>query len=210
MKIRMGELRGLLNERAIARLLNEEDDSMAHESGISGDSIDSQIDRYLAQYESDAKQVEDIGSSQMESIDWRDLVRGYVITEAGEGDKDDDDAPEDAAPGADDTTGEDTDKLGLSDINVEKFANDVVRLVENYDSLLEVRSCLLRRATNFLEKTYDKEVVSAFKDTLRDDHGMEAGSDKGEINADKVPAPTADRANGSAEPGVGGGGGPGM
>ena len=76
MKIRMGELRGLLNERAIARLLNEEDDSMAHESGISGDSIDSQIDRYLAQYESDAKQVEDIGSSQMESIDWRDLVRG--------------------------------------------------------------------------------------------------------------------------------------
>ena len=45
---------------------------------------------------------------------------------------------------------------------------------------------------------------------MRDDHGLEAGADKGEINADKFPAPAADRANGSAEPGAGGGGAAGM
>ena len=203
MKIRMGKLRDLLSEQAISRLLNEEDDSTAHETGASGDSLDSQVDRYLSQYENDAKKVEEPSVDQMEALDWRDLVKGHVITEAGENDKDQEDAG-DAAPGADAMTGEDTDKLGMDKLDVEKFANDVVRLIENYDSLLEVRSTMLRRATNFIKKTYDDDVVKAFHDTLRDDHGMEAGNDEGTVDAEKFPAPTADRANGSAEPGAGG------
>lgn len=206
----MGQLRKLFVEGAIARMLLEDDNSAAHETGASGESIDAQVDRYLAQYESDAKKTDDgsdVSIEQMESIDWRDLVKGVLITEAGEGDKDDQ-GPADAAPGADELTGQDTDKLGQDKIDVEKFANDVVRLIQNYDSLLEVRSTLLRRATNFLKKTYDDEVVKSFEDTLRDDHGMEAGKDSGEIDADRFPAPSADRASGSAEPGVGGGGAP--
>jgi len=216
MKIRMSKLRSMLSEQAISRLLNEEhlreeDDSMAHESGISGKSIDSQVDRFLSEYETAAKKTDVTDgpdASQMESIDWRDLIRGYVINEAGEGDKDDE-TPDDSAPGADDITDAD-DKPGIESLDVEKFANDVVRLIQNYDSLLEIRSCIIRRATDFLGGTYNEELVEAFKDTLRDDHGMEAGHDKGDINADKFPSPAADRANGSAEPGVGGGGGAGV
>jgi hypothetical protein len=210
MKMTMGKLRNLLSEVAISRLLNEEDDSISHEEGTSGDSLDSQCDRYFIQYEGDAKKTDGLGGSedasaaQMESMDWRDLVKGVLITEAGEGDKDAEEAPDDAAPGADALTGAATDKLGTDTIDVEKFANDVVRLVQNYDSLLEVSSTLLRRATNFLKKTYSDDVVQAFEDTLRDDHGMEAGNDSGTINADKFPAPAADRANGSAEAGPGG------
>jgi hypothetical protein len=202
-KISMRRLRNLLSEQGISRLLNEEDDSTAHETGASGDSLDSQVDRYLNQYEEDAKKVEGASVEQMEALDWRDLVKGRVITEAGEGDKDED-APDDAAPGADELTGQETDKLGVDKLDVEKFANDVVRLIENYDSLLEVRSTLLRRAGSFLKKNYDDEVIKAFHNTLRDDHGMEAGNDEGTLNAEKFPAPTADRAAGSAEPGAGG------
>jgi hypothetical protein len=102
--------------------------------------------------------------------------------------------------------GEDSDKPGLDSIDVEKFANDVVRLVENYDSLLEIRSCLLRRSTDFLKKTYSDDVIKAFEDTLRDDHGMEAGTGKRDVDAERFTAPAADRANGSAQ--AGGGGGP--
>lgn len=205
----MGQLRKLFTEGAISRLLREDDNSAAHQTGISGDSIDSQVDRYLAQYEGDAKKAADgsnVSVEQMESIDWRDLVKGVLITEAGEGDKDEE--PADAAPGADELTGEETDKLGVDKIDVEKFANDVVRLIQNYDSLLEIRSTLLRRATNFLKKSYDDDVIKAFEDTLRDDHGMEPGKDSNELNADKFPAPPADRASGSAAPGAGGGGAP--
>jgi hypothetical protein len=216
----IGKLRRLLDEGAIARLvlLTEEDDSIAHEEGASGDSLDSQIDRYLNQYESDSKKADgdvsgmggDVPSvDQMESLDWSDLVKGVVINEAGEADKDAEETPEEEAPGADAMTGEETDKLGIDKLDVEKFANDVVRLIDNYDSLLEVRSTLLRRASNFLKKNYSDDVLKAFTDTLRDDHGMEAGNDVGAINADKFPAPAADRANGSAAPGAGGGGAPG-
>lgn len=209
MKISVGQLRDLLSEQAISRLLNEEDDSISHEEGASGDSVDSQVDRYLGQYETDAKKAEgeDVTPDQMESLDWRDLVKGTLFTEAGDSDKDAEETPDEEAPGADALTGEDTSKPGLDSLDVEKFANDVVRLVQNYDSLLEVRSTLLRRATNFLKKTYSDEVVTAFTDTLRDDHSMEAGNDKGTLDAEKFPAPTADRANGSAAPGGAGGGG---
>jgi hypothetical protein len=215
MKTTLGQLRRLFTEGAISRMLLEDDNSAAHSSGATGDSIDSQVDRYLAQYEGDASKADgegddfdlggdDVSVDQMESIDWRDLVKGVLITEAGEGDKDEE-GPEDAAPGAEDMTGDEPEKLGLEKLDVEKFANDVVRLIQNYDSLLEVKSTLLRRAMSFLEKTYDDEVMKAFEDTLRDDHGMEAGKDSNELSAERFPAPNADRAAGSAQAGGGGG-----
>lgn len=207
MKSRRNQLVDLFVHGSIARMLREEDDSVAHESGASGGSLDAQVDRYLAEYESESK-ITDNGSpppaDQLESLDWRDLMKGRLI-EAGEGDKDEEDS-EDAAPGAEAlTAGEDEELPGLDSLDVEAFGNDVARLIENYDSLLEVRSTLLRRARSFLEKAYSDEVVKAFDDTMRDDHGMEAGNSKLDISSDKFVAPAADRANGSAAPSGGGG-----
>lgn len=229
MKLRYRDLKAILSEARAGRMdtylrVIEEaegaEDSKSHLEGASGDSLDEQVDKYLIQYETDAKKTDsetgagggggldvNLNASQMESIDWRDLVKG-VIVEAGREDKDSQD-PGDAAPGADDMTGEDTDKLGLDHIDVSKFADDVVRLIENYDSLLEVRSTLMRRAKGFLQKNYSDEVVNAFDDVMRDDHGMESGKDKFTVDAERFPAPSADRASGSAEPGAGGGGGAG-
>lgn len=208
----MGALRKLFTEGEIARLLKEEDDSLAHESGASGDSLDNQVDRYLGDYESAAKRTEGdafgVSVEQMEALDWRDLVKGRLITEApedeedGEGEEAEDVAPAPPAGAGDD----DASKLGLDSLDVEAFANDVARLIQNYDSLLEVRSTLLRRASSFLKKTYKDEVVDAFEDSMRDDHGMEAGSSPHDLEDEKFKSPAADRANGSAEPGVGGGG----
>lgn len=202
MKIRLGTLRRLIGERASRRMLRE-DNSVAHEEGASGASLDAQVDRYFVQYETDAKKADEPTTDQMESIDWRDLIKGRLV-EAGEGDKDEDDKGE--APGADELTGNDTGKLGLDRLDVEKFAGDVFRLIENYDSLLEVRNTLVRRAHEFVAKSYDDKVVKAFDDVLRDDHGIVPGEDKAEVDADRYPAPAAARASGSAEPGPGGGG----
>lgn len=217
MRMRAGDLRQVLLEARIGRmdtyleLLYEDggSDSQAHAEGASGDSLDNQVDRYLAQYEGEAKKADgdaggvmdgDTGgpnAAQMESIDWRDLVKGVII-EAGEGDKN---AEQPEVPG------EEPEKLGMDSLDVAKFADSIVRLIENYDSLLEVRSTLIRRARSFLDKTYSEDVVKAYEDVLRDDHGLEAGSDKGTLDAEKYPAPAAARAAGSAEPGVGGAGG---
>jgi len=216
-KLRVGDLKRILVEAQRGQLttyhrilLTEEGDSAAHTEGGSGESLDNQVDKYLMQYENDSKKTDGevpggtVG--QMESADWRDICRG-ILNEAG----DDDAADKPAKPDPDADGTEDAGapaKLGVDSLDVEKFASNVVRLIENYDSLLEVRNTLMRRAKAFLAKTYDDEVCKTYDDVLRDDHGMEPGANKGELNADKYPAPAADRASGSAEAGPGGGGAP--
>jgi hypothetical protein len=144
------------------------------------DSLDNQVDRYLAQYEGEAK------NSKQESRDFRALVR-RIVSEA-EAD--------------DDPTGA-GEKLSGDNIDVESFANSVSRLIDNYDSLLEVRSTLVRRAKSFLTKSYDDEVVQAFVRSMREDHGVSPGENKGDIDAAEYPAPAADRAGpGGAGPGA--------
>jgi hypothetical protein len=116
------------------------------------------------------------------------MLTRRILGEAGDDEKDDEA----------DSTGE-SEKLSSNDIDVGSFANSVVRLIENYDSLLEVRSTLARRAINFIAKSYEPEVVELFKQTLRDDHGLVPGESESDVD-DHFLAPPADRA------GEGGGG----
>jgi len=223
MRLRMGDLRQIMSEAkrgrmdTYLRVLEEApeeapDDSQAHVTGASGDSLDEQVDKYLMQYETDSKKTDNSlqgpgSAAQMEAMDWRDLVKGVLI-EAGQGDKDAQGA-DDAAPGADDMMGDDdAGKLTMEDVDVAKFCDDVVRLIENYDSLLEVKATLMRRARGFLQKNYNDEVLQAFDNVMRDDHGMVPGQDRQSVDDDKFPAPPAARASGSAEAGPGGGGAP--
>jgi ribosomal protein L37AE/L43A len=137
------------------------------------DSLDSQVDRYLAQYEGDAKPAKN------ERVDLHWMTREF-LSEAAEDDADATDPPK---------------KLTIEDIDVDSFANDVVRLVDNYDSLLEIKSTLLRRAINFLSKTYDQDVVNAFTDVMNEEHSMVAGQTERETKLTNFTAPAADRAN---------------
>ena len=185
-KITVGELKKLLREA----LLREDDAQTAEQE--SDDSLDVQVDRYLAQYEGEAK------SAKTEGFDFRMMTR-RILNEAGE-DEDEEGGDEDAGDEGGDEAGEPT-KLTLEDIDVGSFANSIVRLVDNYDSLLEVRSTLARRAINFIAKTYGPEVVEALKKTLRDDHGLVPGESEQDTEDEQFTAPGADRAG---EGGAGG------
>jgi hypothetical protein len=88
----------------------------------------------------------------------------------------------------------------MEDIDVENFCNNVIRLIENYDALLEVQSTILRRATNFLIEGYEPDVAEAFKNDLLDRHGIEIGKTRSDIEDEEYRAPVADRAG----PGLGG------
>jgi len=184
------------------RLLNEaEDKEGKKEQGE--DSLDDQIDKYLADYEAEAK------SSIKEGKDFRSFVRRF-LTEA-EGDKEDEDKEEDEEEEEDPEKGKDKEekedkeepkKLPLEEIDMGNFTSSVMRLVENYDSLLEVRNTILRRAANFLSKTYESDAVDSFKEELLEQHGMEIGVSKQEREDEEFQAPRA----GAAGPAGGGGG----
>ena len=176
-RIRLGDLKRLIEEGIISEEFVTEADKEAP-GGETGDSLDAQVDRYFAGYESASK------TAKTEGRDFRSLIKRLLEAEG-------DDAETDEDPSVGDS---EAPKLSLDDISVEEFADSVSRMIENYDSLLEVRSTLLRRAINFLSKGYDEAVVSAFNDVMREQHGMEAGKTKQEVDDEEFTAPAASRA----------------
>lgn len=164
----LGELARLLREA------NEEESSQEKnfEKEPGEDSIDDQIDKFLSEYESEAK------NSKNEAKDFRALTRRF-LSEAEE-DKKESEKNKEKKPS----------KPASEDIDMGSYVSSVMRLVENYDSLLEVKNTILRRAANYIAKNYEKDAVDAFKEELLEGHGIEIGKSKFE-QEDEFQAPKA-------------------
>jgi len=168
--------------RRIARLLRE-----AKEEKEEGqDSVDSQIDSFFSDYEAESR------NSKNEGKDFRMLVRRFLL-EAEEDKEEDKDKDKKEEKDKEEEAASEPEKLTIDDINVDTFADSVVRLIDNYDSLLEIRNAILRRSINFLLKGYSPDVAEAYKTSLEERHGLEAGKSKYEEDEDFQPPP-ADRA----------------
>lgn len=153
--------------RQFIRTCINEEQNVDHEEV--GDSLDSQVDRYLSSYENSAKTVKKESSYR----------RGRRLIEKKDEDTGDD-VP--TAPS----------KLTTQDLDVEAFADDVARLIDNYDNLLEVKKTLIKRAINFISKTYDGDVVSAFKRAMQNNHSSSADKSGFEHEDSDFAAPRAD------------------
>jgi hypothetical protein len=138
------------------------------EAKLAEDSLDAQVDKYLISYEADSKIV------KKESYDFRQSM--LFEAEEDEEEKSDEDKVK---------------KLSVEDLDMEAFVNNVMRLVENYDSLLEVRDTILKRALNFISKNYKKDAQDTFESTMLDLYGVEIGSSKQDIGDEYFPAPRA-------------------
>mgnify|MGYP000485152321 CR=1 FL=1 len=170
MKTTIGQLKQMIRES----LLREVSDDVLED----GDSLDSQVDRYLSQYESESK------SSKNEGKDFRAFMRRFLNEAEGDEDEKKDDEPSDEPPA----------KIGSDKLDIESFASSVMRLIDNYDSLLEFRTTVAKRAINFLSKTYEPDVVESFKSVMRDDYGLVPGESEEDVKDDNFAAPAADRA----------------
>lgn len=162
----------ILSQKLLVEASKEENDL---EAGV--DSLDAQVDKHLVNYETEAK------TSKNEGLDFRMMTRRFLIeAEDDEEKKDDDKSAKIAAK-----------KLSLDDIDMKSYVSSVMRLVENYDNLLEVRNTILRRAKNHIVKNYEKSAGQSFDDTLQEEHGIEIGKSKYE-EEDEFAAPPAGRA----------------
>lgn len=169
-----------INSQNLKKIIREQVKNILHEEVVKKEleaSLDQQVDNFLISYESEA------GVKKNEGFDFRSMTRNFLSTsshslfEADETEK-----PEEKK------------KLEAGDIDIEDFASSVVRLIDNYDSLLEVRNTLARRAINFLSENYTPDVVNQFKLILEDEHDIVAGKSNAEEDDDEFPAPPADRA----------------
>ena len=144
------------------------------------DSLDAQVDKLLLDYEKESR------SSKNEGRDFRMMTRRFLIE--AEDDEESDDKKDEDKEGSEEA------QLTEEDIDIENFLSSVMRLVDNYDALLEVRNTILARAVNFLLKGYEPAVATAFKESLMDSYGMEIGKSKSEVEDDEYQVPDADRA----------------
>lgn len=190
--LRLSQLKKLISEEARKIIREEKEEEERGE-----DSLDSQVDSFLSDFERKAKKE----IVKKESRGYQSFLR-KLLREAEE----DEEAPAEEEPEEEEPEGEEGDeedeeekepeKLTNEDIDVETFADEVVRLIENYDSLLEMRNTILRRAVNYLLKSYQPDVGDSFKEVLEDSHGIEIGKSKFEME-DEFMAPRADRAGNS-------------
>lgn len=153
--------------KKLVNLLREADE-VKKEDGE--DSLDSQLDRYFSDYESEAK------NSKNEGLSLRSITK-RLLEEEGDDDGEDEDSEEE-------------EKLSTEDLDIKSFVSSVMRLVDNYDNLLEINNTILRRAANFIGKVYDETTVQAFKDELIESYGVEIGKSKLE-KEDEFEAPKA-------------------
>lgn len=165
----------------VINLLKEEDEDSKLQPVVE-DSLDDQVDRFLSQYEKNAT-VEN--RDKNESYSHYDSVKKFLFEEEDEE--------------ADDSEEKPVEKLSIQDLNVSEYINDVMRLVDNFQNLVEVQDVVLARAKNFLLKNYNEEVGTKF-DSILKEYGIVIGKSKKDVE-DDYQAPPADRA------GSGGGGG---
>ena len=64
------------------------------------------------------------------------------------------------------------------DLDVDKFANDVARLVMNYDNLLDMEAIIINKAIQFLTSHYNEDISEAFLELLELKHGISLGEDE--------------------------------
>ena len=184
MRIKVGALRRLIEQallaedensafRALREAADEDDEQSENENSSSeGASIDAQIDRYLIQYEKAA--------GKKQTSEARSAVRNFLLREA-----EDEEAAEDKEAQLPADVGSET-----SSIDIESFASSVARLIESFDSLVEIRSSIVKRAEDFLRKTHDDEDVDRFIDSMRDQHGINPDETQYDSEAD-LQAPPA-------------------
>lgn len=73
---------------------------------------------------------------------------------------------EESEPGAD------------QDFDLDQFADDTARLIQNYDSLLDMEAIIYNKAKQFLTDKYGSEVASSLREILVDRYGIDFMEDE--------------------------------
>lgn len=138
-----------------------------------GASLDSQVDRQLIGFEKEAS-GKGLHAENRDAL--RGMTRRFLLREA-------DDAPKVPADAGDDEGGEEFDPAA--------FAGMVARLVENFDTVIDVRQTLARRALGFLRRGRKPDEVEAVKAALSEEHGIDTELTDEEREADFTAPPAA-------------------
>jgi len=152
-------------------------------------SLDAQIDGLIMKAESDSiksmkkRMSERYNTSltllfeQEEDLDLGiedDLGEDEGEDEGGEGGEDEENTePEDPKGSEVLKAKEPAKKENVPDIDIDEFTAQIIRLMQNKDSLLDIDAAILNRAKNFIDTHYGDKFVTRFLDNIKDNHGLD-------------------------------------
>jgi hypothetical protein len=135
-------------------------------------SVDDQIDSILINFESESTAIQEKKYSLISSLQF--------LFEQDTDEQDTDDKTTD-----DKTTDDKIDTEGSKDVdvsepvepakpplNLNEFAMNVARLVENHENLLDVRTVIIIRAINYIKENYDEAASNNLRDLLESQHNV--------------------------------------
>ena len=139
------------------------------------DSIDDELEGVMQDYEQEARKSAALKAEKMKTESLRRVYHGILY------------------------------EVAADDIDLQQFANDLARLVKNYDSLLDIKSIILNKAYGYIQNNYGDDTVKALKDVLEQELGIEV--ERGAADKDQEPEiPIAVGASGGSSSGGGVGG----
>ncbi len=146
------------------------------------DSVDDQIDALILRYEMGSIREKSNVNESLKNLDLKFLFE----QEEPEGDAPEEgDLPPDEPPaeepaediepaGSDDMqVTEPADSQNIPNLDIDKFAMRIVRLVNNYENLLRVEEAVINRAKTFLDENYGEVFVDEFMNSLSQKYGIE-------------------------------------
>jgi len=98
----------------------------------------------------------------------------------------------------DDPAAAEEEVVSESQLDIEKFANDVSRLIQNYDVLLDMENMIFNKAMSFLQQKYGDEVAASLEEILRVRHGLDFSPQAVEMQ-DELEVPLAQGAGGGGD-----------
>jgi hypothetical protein len=137
-------------------------------------SVDDQIDALILKYEQSSIREEDENLMEV-SLVKKSLRFLFEQDEESPGEEADaGDEPVDEPTGSENVdVKKPANKQIIPDLDIDAFANRTVRLINNHDKLLDIRTATINRIKNFLDENYGDQFVTRYLDILENEYGVE-------------------------------------
>lgn len=154
------------------------------------DSVDDQIDALLLRYESASIRKGDSINESLKKLNLRFLLEQDeepadeepTDEEPAEEPAEEEPADEEPAEESEEPDPSGSDDMSVTspaprqkvpDLDIDKFTSRVVRLMNNYESLLNIEESIINRAKSFLDENYGEAFVYEFVNNLSNQYGLE-------------------------------------
>jgi hypothetical protein len=149
--------------------IQDDDVRVGKKTRLAKDSVDDQIDSLLIKYESESLRSDEDESMSLEESYYNKSLKALLLEEEAI----DPAADEEATTGSEIIDEKEPAEEEMPNLDIDQFSSKVARLVMNFQQLLKVETAIVNRASEFINKNYDKEHIERFYAILEEQYDIQ-------------------------------------